>query len=674
MAHTKAQHSTRLPILFYGALIALFIGACASSQKMKSGRLQMTENATMIEMVGKNYVALVEKSSGSMRLLNRSGVSYTQFPLTAQFQSNVTELLNTEIQYEIDRAQISLKYFRDGVPIQKAEITFNDLGFDIRFGIKFPTEATDGLHCFKNGAVGFDSSNWRQRFSPEADLYYSQAPLIDMRAERDNQWIFCPAPLNISFQTSAGWFSVGLAALAPISRYGWRAAAIWMDYPWQKIGRPIDEYFWTPPLVFTFNESEWEAVADYRHYLETRHYLESAPAVRDTPTWWSQPILSTRGEQLALKMTPKDANFNSEWLKAYITKQTAQYKGTRFTIIIENQWQEAFGEGKPGKRFADLKALIQWCHQQGHKVLLYWRCWTADANTLAQKMEIVDGDLVDPSHPDFENYVKKCCSLMLSNADTALNADGLKLADAFRVRLAENANYHAADKGMGVAELHHYLNTFYQQAKAIKPDAFILGSAANPHFQKLQDALSLNEDWDDKWRREKRALIITKALPGALIVGDAAEMFTRLAPYHYITSAIYGLPMIEYLTQFHDQPIPPEMVTLVQKMLQLYGQKGAGQPVFQDYGWWQWKNGNNLVAESIAKGTALLFYQGNSSGTLLSTLDQDVPFLLEKSRLIGASDEQGQRVEFEEISKDIFKLRNVKKNQFYKLKFRKTGE
>jgi hypothetical protein len=634
----------------------------------------MTENATVIEIVGKNYVALVEKTTGFLRILNRSGVSYTYFPLAAQFQAHENLLKNAEITCELDHSQMRLNYFQDGRPIQKVELTFNDLGFDIRFGVKFPPDATDGIYCFKNGTTGFDSSNWRQRFSPEADIYYSHAPMIDIRGERDNQWIFCPAPLNISIQTMAGWFSVGLAQLAPISRYGWRNAGIWMDYPWEKIGRPADEYLWIPPLVFTFNESEWEGVADYRHYLEATHYLESEPDVRNKPAWWSQPILSTRGEQLALKMNPKDANFNSEWLKTYISKQTANYKGTTFTIIIENQWQEAFGEGKPGKRFADLKALIQWCHQQGHKVVLYWRCWTADANTLAQKMEIVDGDLVDPSHPAFENYVKQCCGMMLSNADTALNADGLKFADAFRVRLVENANYHDSTKGMGVAELHHYLSTFYRQAKAIKPEAFILGSAANPLFQDVQDAVGINEDWDDKLRREKRALIIANALPGTLIISDAAEMFTRLAPYHYITGSIYGIPTIEYLTQFHDQPIQPEMVTLVQKILTLYAQKGVGQPIFQDYGWWQWKNGNNLIAESIAKGTALLFYHGNSTGILLSALDQDVPFLLEKSRLITASDEQGQRVDFDEISNDIFTLRNVKKNQFYKLKFRKMAE
>jgi len=662
------QNKFPIPLLIFCLLFA-----CASNQ-MNYQNCQLKENEERIEIMGTQYLVVIDKATGILNLFSPLQKKYTQFPLTAQFNPSASVVADAYLHWEIREHQLTLEYLRENRAVQKVILEFHEIGFQIKFGIKPPLDEEGGIYCFKNGTQGFDDINWTNYFSPEADDYYVRPPVIDVRASRDNQWIFCPAPLNISVETAAGWFSIGLAELAPITRFGLKNQGIWLDYPWQKLPHVTAEFFWLTPLVFTFNNSEWQSVGDYRRYLEAKNHIPPPKDLSNYPTWWQQPLLSTWGEQSVQNITQKNSGYHSAWVKDYISQQSKIYREIPFTIVIESQWQEQFGDATPSRRFTDLKQLIQWCHQQGHKVILWWKAWTADAQSLAQKMRITDGDFVDATHPNFPTYVKHCCAMMLSNADTALNADGIKLAEIFRVRDPRKATYADCSKGVGLQELYLYLETFYNQARLIKPDALIIGNAQNPHFQDVQDMVCLNEDWDNKLRREKRACIITQALPTMLIEGDAADMSGKIALYHYVTSAIYANPEIEYLTKFHDEAIEPSMQELIAKIIYFYQDKGPGYPVFMDYGWWQWRNKNHLVAESIAKGTALLRYRGKSEATLFSIIDQDVPFILEKKRLLAVKDEKGNKIEFEQIGKAVYKLNNIKHNQFYRLKFRQIPQ
>lgn len=577
------------------------------------------------------------------------------------------------MQWSHEKKTVTLVYLQNDQAIQKIIIEFDDDGFEVKFGVKFPYSVDTGVFCFKNGENGFDSASWTDYFSPEADAYYENPPIIDVSATVDNQWIFTPAPLNISLHSSAGWFSVGLGKLAPITRLGLKNNGIWLNYPWKKLAQSGGEFFWLEPFVFTVNATEWDAVGDYRHYLKKHDYLTPRSGSQSIPEWWRQPLLSTWGEQVVLKITKKNPGYNSEWVKEYLTNQTALYGEIPFTIIIENQWQAVFGDASPAKRFHELKELITWCHQRGHKVVLWWKAWIAEANSLAQSMEIADGDFVDATHSGFQDYVRQCCQAMLANTDTTLNADGIKISELFRVREPLEGNYSDSSKGVGLQEIYLYLKTFYDQAKLIKPDALILSYAHNPFFQDVQDMVGINEDWDNKLRREKRARIITQALPGMLIDGDASDMSGRIALYHYMTSAIYANLSIEYYSKFQDDFIAPETQLIISKILELHQKKGPGTPGFVNYGWWQWRDKKNrVVIESIAKGTALLYYKGKSDAILLSALDQDVPFMLDKRRLLSVKNEKGNKVSFDVIGMDVYKLHDIQKNHWYKLKFRQT--
>jgi hypothetical protein len=648
----------------------LFMLSCSSQKNMTLQSTDLSEKTDLIEMQGVDYRAVIDKENAILQIYNQSGKLYTRIPLAAQTAPTVSPLQSASRAWEISGKDVKLFYLEGPRKIQAVQINFFDDGFEIKFGIRFPVGEKTGIFCFKHGETGLDTEQWLDYFSPEADSYYDFPPEIDALANRDNQWIFCPAPLNLSFETPAGWFSVGLAALPPATQFSLKENALWLDYHWEKVARTNEELHWLVPFVFTFNHDEWKAVADYRKYLVNHNQLPVKPKGSVAASWWRQPLLSTWGEQTVLNIPGKNSEFNSEWVKQYVSRQMQNYPNTSFTIIIENQWQTAFGDCRPDFRFKDLKELIQWCHQQNHQVILWWKAWTAEANSLAQNMEITDGDFIDATHSNFESYVKHCCEFVLGAADTSLNADGLKIADTYLLRNPEKANYQDSTKGIGLQELYLYLKTFYHQAKQVKPDALILGFAEAPQFEDVQDMVSINEDWDNKLRREKRARIITQALPNTLINGDASDLSSKIALYHYVTSTIYATPEIEYLSQFPDKTITPEFHEILKKLLGFYEMKDSGRPEFVEYGWWQWRDGNKLIAESIANGTALLFYKNQSEALLFSTEDQDIPVLLEKSRLLGARDEKGENVEVHSLKNQIYKLRNIQKNQFYKLKLR----
>ncbi|MBN1349769.1 hypothetical protein JXJ21_10200 [candidate division KSB1 bacterium] len=632
----------------------------------------MKQHEESIEVFAHEYCAFIDKKNAMFRFTNNDGITYSSFPLSIQFNSADPVSEDFSYRWVVENNKIIVeKRTQNDVLNQKINMIFRNSGFEIQFGLIPPTDHECGVFCGKRGRIGFDSSTWRRYFSPEPDEYYKEPPVVDVKAVNDKQWIFSPAPLNISVETDAGWFSVGLAELGPFTRFGMLESAIWLDIPWKKMNKSSGGLLPLSPLIFTINRSEWHAVADYRTYLEETDYLPAINNFFKPVEWWLQPVLSTRGERIVNKIDEKGDLYTSIWVKDYILKQMNNFEDIHFTIIISSKWQDAFGSAHASSRFSDLRQLVDWCHDKGHKVILDWRAWNAEATSLAQEMRVTDGDFIDATHEDFKKYIQFSCEMMLSSADTAYNADGIKISGNYSLRDPLKAAYNDSSMGIGMLELYAYMKAVYNQAKAIKPDALIIGEAQAPQFRDVLDVVCINEDWDDKLRREKRARIISQALPDKLILGDSADMAAEIACYHCITASAYGLPCIEYSDRFQNGAFSNEDRKVVSNLLKAHSNKGWGKAVFVDYGWWQWQNNDELKAESIAKGSALLYYLSKSEGLLISSKDGDVPFMLDGLRLLNVKTEAGKNAEWEQINRNIFKIKDCKKSGIYKLKFRR---
>lgn len=638
-------------------------------------KLKIKESPDSIFVTARYYFLSIDKINAVTNLKNWQGISYTSFPLDVQYNSTETRASShIKRQWKIKDKTISSIAAVDGLIVQEIKIICADDAFEIQIN-SLPNydSANIGAYLLRRNNNGFDISQWDQYFSPEPDDYFKSNPTVDLRVDRDQQWVFAPAPLNLSFKTKAGWFSIGLAELPDASIFSFKNKAIWLDFPWNKIHLQPNQIYQFPSLIFTFNESPWKAVGDYSNYLMLK-YLISTPTKDQRPDWWKRPIVSTWGEQRTQQMTYAHPDFTSHWLKNYIDQQQQALDSIKFNLIIENKWAIADGDPGPSDRFHDLRTLIDWCHEQGIKVILFWKAWKVEANSLPIRMGIFDGEYIDATHPLFENYVDSCCQVIFGSGADQLNADGLKIDQLFLTRDPAKVRYANRSMGMGFREAHRYLQAFYQTAKKYKPDALIVSSAIDPHFADVQDMVRINDDWDNKTVREKRARIITQALPGMLIDGDAADLPANIALYHYVTSAVYGIPSIQYLTRFYDSAITEEIKDRISNLLKLYQLKPEGRIRFLDYGNWQMVNeADEVVSESIPGGKGLLVFEAKDQAKLLCIENSSIHLIFERHLIKSIQDEKGIKIPFTDLGHGLYELKNVEQGKVYQLHLRKIS-
>lgn len=657
--------------LLLAMICIMFIGLPGLA-KANDDQINIISSGDVITIKTSVYQLKLEKNTGQLYLSNKDGIPYTSFPLDIQFDLSEQREPNSIVRsWKIrDRAIIVTTGF-EGMTAQEIKITIYYDAFKVEIKSILPRSFNSiGAYIFRRNDNGFDTTNWDQYFSPEPDDYFRTNPVVDLRADRDQQWVFAPAPLNLSFKTKAGWFSTGLLDLPDASIYSFKHNALWLDIPWHRIKLQRELLYQFPAIIITFNNSPWDALADYARFVR-QHSSKVQNRLKRAPGWWKRPLVSTWGEQRVNQVTDEHPNFNSQWVRDYVTQQRFALDSLDFNLIIESKWALNDGEAVPSERFQDLRKLIDWCHDHGIKVILFWKAWKAEARALPVRMGIIDREYIDATHPLFESYVDSCCQVLFGNGPEQLDADGLKIDRLFLARDPSRANYANSNAGMGFREVYRYLYVFYQTAKKYKPDALLISSAIDPHFADVQDMVRVNDDWDNKMVREKRARIITQALPGMLIDGDAADLPRGIALYHYVTSAIYGVPSIQYLTRFHDAPIHAEMRAQILNLLKLYQLKQDGLIRWVDYGNWQIvSNDGKLLAESLPNGKGLLVFESNSRAKLLCIENHSVHLLLDRRQLRSIQDEFGAAVPFFDLGEGIYELRDVALDRIYNLELR----
>lgn len=656
---------------FFISLIYMFL-SCQNSSILNhsSSNFSISEQPEIITVCAEEYQFTIDKKHAILQLNNPSQKNYTTFPLDIRFtEPLVTDSVNFSREWKIKGKQIVSDLLNRDTVIQKVLISCSKQNFEIQFLSILPVNAQTGVYFFRNNQHGFDTKNWNEHFSAEPDNYFNPKPMIDVRADRDQQWKFAPAPLNLSFQSAAGWFSTGLATLPDATVFSFRDNALWVDYPVQIINSFEKDLYLFSPIVFTFSESPWEAIADYSNYVyrkinQKRKSLQAG--------WWQQPLLSTKGEQRLKNISPADSTFHLGWVEEYVDQQIERYDHTNFTFILETGWNDKKGDPTPSPLFKDLRSFIDNCHQKGVKVVLTWNAWKTEKSSLVTSLKMNDGDFCDATHSLFTEYVDSCCQIMFGDAADQLDADGILIDELYAVRRPENVTYQNPHKSMGIKEIYLYLSTFHQVAKKYKKDALIISSAIGPHFYPVQDMVNINTDWDNKTRREKRARIILQSMPGMLVNSGATEMYNKIAPYHYTTAFFYGIPAIHYLNEFRDGEITKQNQACLKNIIEFVPLKPEGDVVFREYGTWQIVDQDkNIAAETLPGGKGILIYNDKNGAQLLCT-DGDSPHLiLERHNLKAVYNSQKKSIPYVEIGNGIYKLTGAQKGQRYRLQLEK---
>jgi hypothetical protein len=195
-------------------------------------------------------------------------------------------------------------------------------------------------------------------------------------------------------------------------------------------------------------------------------------------------------------------------------------------VVIDDGWQRQYGRSTPDPaRWPDLRGWVAARHQEGKRVLLWWKAW--DPTGVPAEWCITDPAgrpvAVDPGHPSAAALLAENIASVLG--DDGLDADGLKVdftarspsgyslrcREGGQVTVGRTALGHTAPGrtapgrtapgrtgtgqagAWGIALLHEHLRQIYTAAKAAKADALVITQTPHPGFVDVTDMVRLND-------------------------------------------------------------------------------------------------------------------------------------------------------------------------------------
>lgn len=348
---------------------------------------------------------------------------------------------------------------------------------------------------------------------------------------------------------------------------------------------------WTSPVVILRPAaSGWDVLRDYRADLLSRGSAASSSHTR--AAWWSEPIFCGWGAQCArfvadrrarrarttepemdaiLAALEEPAGEPAALAASVVTGAmelsrqdvydellaTLEASGiTPGTIVIDDRWQAEYGTAEPDlAHWPDLAGWIRQRHDEGRKVLLWWKAW--DPQGIPADECVVDASgrpvAVDPANPAYLARLEAIVTRLV--AAGGLDADGFKID--FTQRAPSGRTLAARPGVWGIAALHAMLETIYRAAKAAKPDALVITHAIHPSFGSVSDMVRLNdvleEDVDGLLvpvvnQVRMRAGIASAVLPQHLIDTDQWPMPNRQEWLAYVGEQPHlGVPALYYV-------------------------------------------------------------------------------------------------------------------------------
>jgi hypothetical protein len=339
----------------------------------------------------------------------------------------------------------------------------------------------------------------------------------------------------------------------------------------------VPEGGWTSPeFVLRPADAPLSAIRDYRSDLVQRGWA-SQPA--PPAEWWFDPIFCGWGAQCAHAAaltrageagSPDDTNgfvlpagassapdlarqpLYDRWLSRLASR------GVRpGTIVLDDRWQADYGTNTVDtEKWPDLRAWIDERHDNGQRVLLWFKAW--DPSGLPDSLTVTDAHgrpvSVDPSNPQYLAALADQVADMLS--PDGLDADGFKVD--FTQRAPSGMSLRANTHGVwGIAGLHAIIRTIHDAAKAVKPDALIVTHTVHPSFGDVIDMVRLNDvlEFDVHGRPVPvvdqvrfRHDVAAAALPGHPIDTDQWPMPNREEWLAYArVQADLGVPALYYV-------------------------------------------------------------------------------------------------------------------------------
>jgi hypothetical protein len=308
------------------------------------------------------------------------------------------------------------------------------------------------------------------------------------------RWLFTPAPLFLCLD------QVGISVVAPVDELrfpelvlegGDGGLALAFDYDGHL---QVDGALELPRLVLTPGiRDPYDGLRAHRALL-TERGVAPAPAPRERPRWWSEPIFCGWGAQCARAAEtgrPAAELATEAEYERYLA--TLEQEGlVPGTVVLDDKWQSTYGRNEPDRtKWPDLRGWIARRHGRGQHVLLWWKAW--DPEGLPPELCVRNADgaplALDPTLPAAADELREIVARML--APDGLDADGLKIDFTARTPSGRAAASHSG--AWGIALLYELLAVVHDAAKSAKADALVVTHTPHPSFAEVTDMIRLND-------------------------------------------------------------------------------------------------------------------------------------------------------------------------------------
>jgi len=252
---------------------------------------------------------------------------------------------------------------------------------------------------------------------------------------------------------------------------------------------------------------------------------------------------------------------NEKFIRSEVERME-QYGLPFGSIGIDDRWFRWRGDYELHEgRFPDMRGLVDWLHDKGLKVLLWFPPFDVEPQAqMNLKREWLAGhgaktkhgqSFLDYSNPAVqEEWLLPKLRLWLSDEPGCWNADGFKL-DFMADKIPRNIP--VFDRAWQGEEMFiwRWHKLVYETMKTIKPDSILLGCSAHPHLAQFQDWVRTFDVMDNDFRQHAtRGLRIRHLTPGTMLSYDFHIDRTRFAAYlkqaisdraHMEIGALFGM-------------------------------------------------------------------------------------------------------------------------------------
>ena len=415
----------------------------------------------------------------------------------------------------------------------------------------------------------WSGQHFKQGFNPEptCDEIYTFAPetnsainMTGVPLPGRGDWFFTPAPFCFAFETQDQWLGIGIEAKPGDNNYS--------DYQYHgsRSGfylslnfdghTKVSGHYRLPDLVFEFGQDPYTLLAMHVHHLRSTG-LVPTPDPEFRQDWWHEPIFCGWGAQchLAKQSGGKAQDYaNQPSYEAFLHTLVGQdiIPGT---IVLDDKWQKTYGDNEVDlNKWPDLPGFIRSRRESGQHVLLWLKAWAPEGIPIEECMTNAAGlpVSVDPTHPAFERRLRASIRRMLS--PEGYDADGFKID--FSARIPCGPGIAARGSTWGLELMRLYLAIIQEEARKVKPEAFIITHTPHPYLADLMGAVRLNDintGHNVCGQMLHRTRIASIACPEALIDMDNWPMQDKATWLDYLSATPNrGIPALYFASHINS--------------------------------------------------------------------------------------------------------------------------